>query len=335
MAQRDDKKTTRNISYNIRQLPEVALRSPVQFESLPFPYVHYPEHYGTFISFSEEHNSEQFLCLCTEQAVINYFELSECISEDKKEITRMPWQAPFPNSYKNKIKPKTRIDAIFKFRPKLCHRCNMTTPTLRWCHEMYGGNFKQYYGWYIQLASLKLGFHDFQYLPGICPSEIIEKLKLSNKLMMDNPGFESTEEKLLAIKYSKELSKLPENTTRAEFGFRKIGEGWVSETILFKLVSNAFPFCTIERNIRPDWLENLELDIYLPEKNIAFEYQGQQHFHPIKAWGGNKAFENLKKRDERKRYLCIKLEIVLIEINYTEPLTFDYLKEKIKLHTGQ
>lgn len=79
-------KTTRNIAYNIIEFPEVALRSSTQLESLPFPYVHYPEHYGTFISFSEKRNSKQYLCSCTEQAVINYFELSESLSEDKKKL---------------------------------------------------------------------------------------------------------------------------------------------------------------------------------------------------------------------------------------------------------
>jgi hypothetical protein len=326
-------KTTRNIAYEIVELPEVALRSPTRLESLPFPYVHYPQHYGTFITFSEKQNSEQYLCKCSEQSVINYFELSECISDDKKEITSIPWQPPFPDYLTTKIKPKKRIADIFKFRPKLCHRCNMTTPTLRWCHEMYGGNFKQYYGWYIQLTSLKLGFKNFKFLPDICPSEIVEKLELSKKLLADNPSFNNDEERKLAVKYFKELEKLPENTTRTEFGFRKIGEGWVSETILFHLVSNVFPLCIIERNIRPDWLEKLELDIYLPEKKIAFEYQGQQHFYPIKAWGGEDAFENLQRRDERKRQLCSQLGIILIEIDYTEPLTLNHLTEKIKMNS--
>ncbi|MCD0474038.1 hypothetical protein LPB87_06480 [Flavobacterium sp. EDS] len=325
-------KTTRNIANKIVELPEVALHSPTQLESLPLPYVHYPQHYGTFISFSEKQNSEQYICSCSEQALINYFILTDSLSDDKKEITDIPWKPPFPDDLTKKIKPKKRIDDIFKFLPKLCHRCNMATPTLRWCHEMYGGNFKQYYGWYIQLASLKLGFRNFTFISEICPSEIVEKLKLSKKIFIDNPTFDNEEERILAVKCYKELEKLPENETRTEFGFRKIGEGWVSETILFHLVSNAFPFCTIERNIRPYWLDNLELDIYLPSKNIAFEYQGQQHFYPIKAWGGDKAFERLRKRDARKKQLCAQLGIILIEIDYTEPLTLDYLKKKIQMH---
>lgn len=327
-------KTTRNIAYNDNELPKVALNSPTQVESLPFTFVHYPEHYGTFIFFSEKRYSEQYLCSCTKQAVINYFQLSECLSKNKKEIIDVPWKPPFPKSLVDRLKSENSFDNIFKFRPKLCHRCNMTTPTLRWCHEMYGGNFKQYYGWYIRLASLSLGFIGVNYLSEICPLEIIEKIEFSKKLYSENHSFNSEKEKKLATKHYKELSKIPENIARTEFGFRKIGEGWISETILFQLVSNAFPLSKIERNIRPDWLEKLELDIYLPEKNIAFEYQGQQHYYPIKAWGGEKALKKLQQRDERKRQLCLQLGITLIEIDFTEPLTLEYLTNKIEMQSS-
>ena len=94
-----------------------------------------------------------------------------------------------------------------------------------------------------------------------------------------------------------------------------------------------YPSTTIERHIRPDWLEKLELDVYVQEYKIAFEYQGQQHFYPINAWGGEDSFKKLQMRDERKRILCSELGIKLIEIDYTEPLTLNYLTEKIKMHS--
>lgn len=327
-------KTTRNIATKLLELPAVALRSPTKKENLPLPYVHYPEHYGTFISFSEELNSQQYICSCSEQAVKNYFELEEVISEDKDTITGVPWQPPFPKYYVSQIKPGNKITEIFKFRSKICHRCNMCTPTLRWCHEMYGGNFKQYYGWYIKLTPLKIGFFSYKFLPEICPPEIIEKLILSKKLLSANSTFENDTERELAIRYYKEIEQLSENSTRKEFGFRKIGEGWVSETILYNLVCNLYPSTIIERHIRPTWLEKLELDVYVPEYKIAFEYQGQQHFYPINAWGGEDSFKKLQMRDERKRILCAELGIKLIEIDYTEPLTLSYLTQKIKMHSN-
>ena len=56
----------------------------------------------------------------------------------------------------------------------------------------------------------------------------------------------------------------------------------------------------ILRHYRPDWLDRLELDIYIPSLKLAFEYQGQQHFHPLHVWGGEKALQDLRFRDAHK-----------------------------------
>ena len=79
-------------------------------------------------------------------------------------------------------------------------------------------------------------------------------------------------------------------------------------------------------HFRPDWLYGLELDIFIPDLNLAFEYQGQQHFHPIPFWGGDEAFRKLKERDKKKCLLCRELKVTLIEVNYTDPLSEDYVR---------
>ena len=85
----------------------------------------------------------------------------------------------------------------------------------------------------------------------------------------------------------------------------------------------------IIRHHRPNWLDRLELDIFLPDLKLAFEYQGQQHFHAIKAWGGEKALKDLQERDKKKAHLCHQNGITLITIDYTEPLTDEYLRHVI------
>lgn len=60
------------------------------------------------------------------------------------------------------------------------------------------------------------------------------------------------------------------------------------------------------------WLDNLRLDFYLPEYNIAIECQGIQHFKPIDYFGGETAFEKQQKNDEKKRKLCEENGIKLL-----------------------
>ena len=126
------------------------------------------------------------------------------------------------------------------------------------------------------------------------------------------------------------VTKKVENMVRQEFGFRKVGESWVSETLLYQIVCQIFEDYEIVRHHRPDWLEGLELDIFLPSKRLAFEYQGQQHFHPVKAWGGQKALEELQARDARKANICEELGIELITVDYTEPLTEDHIRKVLQ-----
>lgn len=76
--------------------------------------------------------------------------------------------------------------------------------------------------------------------------------------------------------------------------------------------------------IRPEFLKNpetgwpLELDCYNEEMKLAFEFQGPQHYRPIKRYGGQKRFVQQQKQDQLKRELCAEKKIVLIEIDVRE-----------------
>jgi hypothetical protein len=67
------------------------------------------------------------------------------------------------------------------------------------------------------------------------------------------------------------------------------------------------------RNILP-----LPFDFYLPEYNICIEFQGRQHYVPIKIWGGEKGLLDIKKRDKTKMEYCQNNNIPLIIIKYNE-----------------
>jgi hypothetical protein len=99
----------------------------------------------------------------------------------------------------------------------------------------------------------------------------------------------------------------------------------VSETLLYQIVSRLVRPERVLRHFRPDWLEGLELDLYLPDRRLAIEYQGQQHFYPIAAWGGIGALKGLRRRDAKKARACQQNGVRLVTFDYTEPLTDDHV----------
>jgi len=87
-----------------------------------------------------------------------------------------------------------------------------------------------------------------------------------------------------------------------------------------KKLQEKLPGLRIMENHYPEWLlsptgTRLELDIFIPEMNIAIEIQGEQHFRFISFFHKSYSeFEKRKQYDEEKRNLCYGAGIRLVEI---------------------
>jgi very-short-patch-repair endonuclease len=64
----------------------------------------------------------------------------------------------------------------------------------------------------------------------------------------------------------------------------------------------------------------LKFDFYLPYQNLCIEFDGIQHFEPIKAFGGEEKFKLTQKRDKIKEQYCKDNGIDLIRIRYDEDI---------------
>jgi len=94
------------------------------------------------------------------------------------------------------------------------------------------------------------------------------------------------------------------------------------EKLLFNNLKEVFKKEILIRQGKPEWLiggnktNTRSVDIYFPDYNIAIEYQGGQHFYPVKYFGGEETFNRTKESDERKRKLCLENNCKLFYFTY-------------------
>ena len=84
------------------------------------------------------------------------------------------------------------------------------------------------------------------------------------------------------------------------------------------LVENKISFIPQKRFSDCKDKQPLPFDFYLPEKNIAIEYNGRQHYASIDFFGGEKQLHLQRHHDWLKRKYCKKNNITLITIRYDE-----------------
>lgn len=125
-----------------------------------------------------------------------------------------------------------------------------------------------------------------------------------------------------------EILREAENILRDRHGIPRIGEGWVSETQLYRLVQGTFP--DAEQHATPIWVRPQHLDVFVPSRTLAFEYQGKQHFEPVDFFGGQESFEKTVKRDKLKAQKCKANGVLLVQWLYGEPIDQPTLIEKLR-----
>jgi len=104
-------------------------------------------------------------------------------------------------------------------------------------------------------------------------------------------------------------------------GCRKCGASTGEKLINTILTNNNIDFIHQQQFkdcINPITNGKLKFDFYIPDRNLCIEYDGMQHFAPVKYWGGNKTLEKTQYRDKIKNEYCLKNEISLLRIRYNE-----------------
>jgi hypothetical protein len=167
---------------------------------------------------------------------------------------------------------------------------------------MYGSPFAQVYGAWVRAELIRKGF--FQW-PNDADSSIRRKL------------WNEAEDKIRMI-----------------VGVPLIGEKFISETILFKTVAYLLNSHEVIHHYRADWLGRQELDIFVPSLKLAIEYQGEQHFKPVDAWGGEEALLRGQRRDDEKKQKCEQAGVKLIYFDYRTELSEKFVARQLEQTLG-
>lgn len=127
--------------------------------------------------------------------------------------------------------------------------------------------------------------------------------------------------------------RAPLRVKRTEIYNKLVGENkatrkWTSEQLLYHLVKSVFSDAVFQYKTK--WLGNQSLDIFVPSINLGIEYQGKQHYEPVKLFGGEEQFKERLILDEKKRTLCKDNGITLIEWKYNTEISELNLKIILK-----
>jgi len=232
--------------------------------------------------------------------------------------------------------PSTQ-EAVLKkiyFKDHLCHQCNSISPKYRvnYCNM---SKFELQHAWYIEKIKYDLGIYTGEFsenFPVDPLNTLLECWELSNKgqiLATSGKYAEASKYYNASSKKHTIFHRWLENQVRAAFNYPLIGDRWKEETKLYKIVQSLYPNFNIERHYRPDWLEKLELDIFIPQIPLGIEYHGIQHFQPIDHWGGAEGLKKRQEHDFRKLKLAQENNVPIVYFTYEDNLTSELVFDRI------
>jgi hypothetical protein len=305
------------------QKPTSALSKGNKFvieSGLPLKGVHYPPaRLGMLFAFSDPSDSVPYLCSC-----------SKAVLETLRDINNLPdlfstirQATPYvADSLIARAKSLSLDECEELFRDEICHACSKTFPSLMSSAYEHGSFTYRWLYWYEKQECFINGFDYPSYKPakGRPLDEFTEHLEVVSAL--NTPSFEIEAHK----KARDRISSLLHLLLKERFQIQSMGGSSHAEITILKMVKELLPDLKIVHHFRPDWLNGLEIDIWIPDLNIGIEYQGEQHYHPIEIWGGDVGLKDLQIRDARKKKLCKELGVKLIEIKYDQKISKDALK---------
>lgn len=232
-----------------------------------------------------------YTCSCFEEPLLKFYE-KETLEESHK-------GDPFIKENIQILKERYKKILTLSYKDNICHQCLKTPARIKIKIGKYYPPFQQFYYPYIEKRAVELDIPPF-----------------------NNYDFETLKER-------NRIYRIAENDIREYFGYHKIGEKWFNETHLYKILLDIFKGYEVIREASPVWLKPQRLDVFIPELNLACEYQGKQHFASIKHFGGESSLQANRERDAIKLDKCTKNGVKLVYFYYWEEICHELVIKKL------
>jgi hypothetical protein len=214
-------------------------------------------------------------------------------------------------------------------------------------------HIKEYYGatWnliarYIKNYTIKHTSHPYggrpNFRPVVHPFNEVEKITpkfVRHKYKWFKPYGYATDhfdklvlvEKVLKLELESIKSEA-ENSFRSYLGLKPKASKWLSEQKLFDQIKLNYKDLLVVSQASPDWLGRQRFDIYIPELNVAIEYNGLQHYEAVGLFGGEEGLIQTQLRDALKREKCKENNCELLEVsqNYSIKEVFSFINKLIE-----
>lgn len=301
------------------------------------------------MAYSETPDSQKYLCSCTRRAVVNYLADAFARKQERYQQTGLRSSGvydsivddSFPLCIKEEVVTSgTEVNCIIEslmFKERICHRCNLAVPPFD--NTQAESYFSRVFGILIRRDLYEIGFESwgaplrFVQTPEqreLIPPDYAERRRIRDMLRAEYHAGERVpfyqrnhaargrawrhiraEEKFIS-QCQRNVRLFAENQLRTHYSFPNFGSWLQQETILFLTTRGLFAPAEVIRHAKPAYLDGLELDIWIPARSLAIEFQGAQHSEEFEYLGGEQALARTIERDMRKAALCDKAGVKLI-----------------------
>ena len=168
-------------------------------------------------------------------------------------------------------------------------------------------------------------------------SGMCKRLPFSDEIIVDIPIMQ-LDRKIIRFAQSPDLiSDITsifvdfENKVRESVDLPVKGEGYISESSMVRHLEKYFDGHNLIREASPDWLGGMRFDAFIPDFNLAVEYQGEQHYRPVSIFNGEAGYIATVRRDKIKFILSEENGIKVEYIKFDDDI-LSRVKEIAKKH---